>query len=245
MCILYGVVAKDRTDGRPWMMAGLREVAEAYAQETNGTVIEKVVPTPRVRLPIPKDAKVALKAVEEHTNIMMANRKAGKAVSSPAEAKSLIIVGNDGARRPSAGVDDLDAEGSATAPDTDKPLNAGKADVILPGPEDGAVAVRPVSRSARAGVCKKSDREGSSVPAEGIVLSHESGGQSVKDAPAPDTETPSVFPLNELDRLKMDIANLEEYIKDLKFELNDKDITIKALEHEIGKLKGQIAGGVA
>ena len=45
-----------------------------------------------------------------------------------------------------------------------------------------------------------------------------------------------VFPLNELDGLKMQIATLEERIKDLNFELKDKDYTIR-------ELKAKIAGG--
>lgn len=47
-------------------------------------------------------------------------------------------------------------------------------------------------------------------------------------------DPPSVFPLSELDGLKMQIATLEERIKDMEFELKDKDITIKELKAKIG-----------
>lgn len=59
---------------------------------------------------------------------------------------------------------------------------AGKAEIVIAGPET-------VIRNAWAGGVMKSRREGSSVPAEGLVLGHESGGQSDNEAPAPDSQT--------------------------------------------------------
>jgi len=59
---------------------------------------------------------------------------------------------------------------------------AGKAEIVIAGPET-------VIRNAWAGGVMKSSREGSSVPAEALVLGHESGRQSDREAPAPDSLT--------------------------------------------------------
>lgn len=44
--------------------------------------------------------------------------------------------------------------------------------------------------------------------------------------------------MNQMDKLRIEVATLEERVKDLRFELNDKNITIAGLEREVTRLRG-------
>jgi hypothetical protein len=171
------------------MMFTDESVAMEYARRFGTEAIRKDLPTPRIRLPIPEDAKNALKAVEEHTNLMMANRKAGKA------------------------------------------------EIKTPGTEGGALSLGRYPGTLGQASVKSLAVKGVVYPPRTDALGHENGRQSDSIAPAPDTKPPSVFPLSDIDKLKIDIATLEETIKDLRMELNDKDYTIKGMKAEIAKLR--------
>lgn len=55
MTTLFYVGPKGNDNGKPWLMTGERAIAEKYAQEMDGEVREKEVPTPTVWLHVKRE----------------------------------------------------------------------------------------------------------------------------------------------------------------------------------------------